>query len=195
MTESGFQHLKADIFQQLDHGLDSRLTYHSTAHTLDVIQQAERIGASEGITDPRMLVLLKIAALFHDTGFLYTYKGHEKKSCEIMEKTIEGLLFSSSEIALIKDMIMATKIPQSADTLPEMILCDADLDYLGRADFEPISDRLHLEMINYDLVKTESEWNRLQVSFIESHRYLTSCSQRDRNPMKLQRLEKLRQKI
>lgn len=195
MTESGFQRLKAEIFQLLDDGLDPRLTYHSTTHTLDVIQQAERIGASEGITDPRMLVLLKIAALFHDTGFLYTYKGHEKKSCEIMEKTLAGPLFNSSEITMIKDMIMATKIPQSANTLPEMILCDADLDYLGRVDFERISDRLHQEMINYDLVKTESEWDKLQVRFFESHSYLTSSSQRDRNPMKLQQLEKLRQKI
>jgi len=76
-----------------------------------------------------------------------------------------------------------------------MILCDADLDYLGRADFELISDRLRIEMINYDLIKTASQWNQLQVSFFESHSYLTSSSQRDRNPMKMQQLEKLRQKI
>jgi len=195
MTESGFQRLKADIFQLLNDGLDPRLTYHSTAHTGDVIQQAERIAASEGITDPRMLILLKVAALFHDTGFLHTYKGHEKKSCELMEKTLADQMFKPSEIITIKNMIMATKIPQSAHTLPEMILCDADLDYLGRADFELISERLRIEMINYDLVKTESEWNQLQVSFFESHSYLTSFSQRDRNPMKLQQLEKLRQKI
>jgi len=195
MTESGFQRLKADIFQQLNHGLDPRLTYHSTVHTSDVMQQAERIAASEGITDPRMLILLQVAALFHDTGFLYSYKDHEKKSCEMMEKALADRMFKPSELATIKNMIMATKIPQSAHTLPEMILCDADLDYLGRADFEPISDRLRIEMFNYDMVKTESEWDQLQVNFFESHSYLTSSSQRDRNPMKLQQLEKLRQKI
>ena len=195
MTESGLQHLKADIFQLLDDGLDPRLTYHSTVHTSDVMQQAARIAATEGITDPEILFLLQVAALFHDTGFLYVYKGHEKKSCEIMEKTLSDDTFNSTEIATIRNMIMATKIPQSPHTLPEMILCDADLDYLGRSDFEQVSDRLHREMINYEIIKTEREWNQLQVKFFEGHNYFTHSSQRDRNPMKMQQLEKLRQKI
>jgi len=195
MTESGFQRLKADTFQLLDDGLDPRLTYHSTAHTRDVMEQAARIAASENITDPEILLLLQIAALFHDSGFLYTYKGHEIKSCEIMEKNLDISMFNSTEIATVKNMIMATKIPQSPRTLTEMILCDADLDYLGRTDFEPISDRLRAEMENYEMIKSEPEWNQLQVSFFQSHRYFTSSSQRDRNPMKMQQLEKLRQKI
>lgn len=195
MTESGFQLLQADIFQMLNAGLDPRLTYHSTAHTRDVMQQAARIAAQEHITDPGTLLLLQVAALFHDTGFLYVYKGHEEKSCDIMEKTIKDSLFDAAEIAMIKNMIMATKIPQSASTLPEKVLCDADLDYFGRKDFEIISNRLRMEMLNYGLVKTEHEWNQLQVSFIENHRYFTVSSQRDRNPMKMQQLELLKQKL
>jgi predicted metal-dependent HD superfamily phosphohydrolase len=112
-----------------------------------------------------------------------------------MEKSLADSKFNSSEMAIIKNMIMATKIPQSPLTLPEMILCDADLDYLGRADFEQISDRLRMEMMNYELIKTEPEWNQVQVSFFEGHRYFTSSSQRDRNPIKMQQLEKLRQKL
>jgi len=33
-------------------------------------------------------------------------------------------------------MIMATKIPQSPKNLLEQIICDADLDYLGRERYE-----------------------------------------------------------
>jgi predicted metal-dependent HD superfamily phosphohydrolase len=112
-----------------------------------------------------------------------------------MEKSLADSMFNPTNIATIKNMIMATKIPQSPHSLPEMILCDADLDYLGRADFEQVSDRLRREMMNYEIIKTEPEWNHLQVSFFEGHRYFTSSSQRDRNPMKMQQLEKLRQKI
>ncbi len=112
-----------------------------------------------------------------------------------MEKMLADSMFKSSEIAIIKNMIMATKITQSPHTLSEMILCDADLDYLGRSDFEQVSDRLRMEMMNYEIIKTEPEWNQLQVSFFESHHYFTCSSQRDRNPMKMQQLEKLRLKI
>ena len=195
MTESGFLRLKTETLQLLEAGLDPRLTYHSTAHTLDVMEQVQRIAASEKITDPRILLLLQIASLFHDTGFLYTYKEHEKRSCEIMEDSIDKSLFSEGEIVTIKNMIMATKIPQSPHTLPEKVICDADLDYLGRKDFEMISDLLRIELMNYVLVKSDREWNLIQVNFFEKHRYFTGSSQRDRAPMKVQSLEKLRQMI
>ena len=193
MTESGFQGLKAEVLQMLTVGLDPQLTYHSLAHTIDVMAQAERIAVSENVTDSRILLLLQIATLFHDTGFLYTYKGHEEKSCEILDEHIDASLFSLSEIVLIKDMIMATKIPQSAVSLPEMIICDADLDYLGREDFEVISENLRKEMIAFDFIKSNKEWYIREVDFIESHRYYTVTSQRLRQPSKIQYLEKLRQ--
>jgi uncharacterized protein len=195
MTESGFLQLKSRILRLLRSGLDPRLTYHSQAHTEDVVHQVERIAAAENITDNRLLLLMRIAALFHDTGFLRTYKGHEKESCVIMLTTIDTNEFDETEIDIIKGMIMATKIPQMPQTLPEMIICDADLDYLGRDDFELISNALKKEFLAYGVIKTESEWDRLQVSFFDNHKYLTASSIRDRCPVKMQHLEILKKKL
>jgi uncharacterized protein len=152
MTESGFLQLKSRIFRLLRSGLDPRLTYHSTEHTEDVLRQVERIAAAENITDIRQLLLIRIAALFHDTGFLRTYKGHEKESCVIMLATLDTGLFTEAEIDMICGMIMATKIPQMPKNLPEMIICDADLDYLGREDFEAISNSLKNEFLTYGVI-------------------------------------------
>lgn len=195
MTESGFLQLKSRILRLLRSGLDPRLTYHSPAHTEDVVQQVERIAAAENITDKRQLLLMRIAALFHDTGFLRTYKGHEKESCIFMLATIDTDLFDESEIEMISGMIMATKIPQAPQTLPEMIICDADLDYLGRDDFELISNALKTEFLAYGVIKTEPEWDSLQVNFFDSHKYFTASSIRDRCPVKMQHLELLKQKL
>ena len=195
MTESGFLQLKSKILLLLRTGLDPRLTYHSPAHTEDVLRQVERIAAAENITDTRLLLLMRIAALFHDTGFLRTYKGHEKESCLILHETVDDCQFDDTEIKIMNGMIMATKIPQSPKSLPEMIICDADLDYLGRNDFEVISNALKNEFITYHVIKDEEEWDRLQVSFFEGHSYFTSASLRDRYPIKMQHLEKLKQKL
>ena len=92
-------------------------------------------------------------------------------------------------------MIMATKIPQQPRSLPEMIICDADLDYLGRNDFTDISCTLKKEFLAYQVIKTEEEWDQLQVSFFESHNYFTASSARDRSPKKIQHLEMLKQKL
>ena len=195
MTDSGFLKLKSGMLKLLRTDLDPRLTYHSPAHTKDVLQQVERLAAAENITDKRLLHLMRIAALFHDTGFLRSYKGHEEISCAIMRERVGRGILDESELQLIERMIMATKIPQSPVTLPEMIICDADLDYLGRDDFEHISNTLKTEFIIYGIIKDDEEWDRLQISFFNSHQYFTKTSIRERCPVKSQHLARLKKKL
>lgn len=195
MTESGFLLLKSTILELLRTGLDPRLTYHCLAHTEDVLEQAERIALSEGIADHKQLLLIKIAALFHDSGFLHTYKGHEEESCRIMESHLKDSNLTPHDIEIIRGMIMATKVPQVPSNLPEMILCDADLDYLGRDDFKPISDTLKAEFLVYGIIKTEHDWDEIQVNFFESHRYFTATSLKNRYPLKMKHLHTLKQKV
>ena len=195
MTDSGFLKLKSGMLKLLRTDLDPRLTYHSPAHTEDVLQQVERLAAAENITDKRLLYLMRIAALFHDTGFLRSYKGHEEVSCAIMRERVGRGILDESELQLIERMIMATKIPQSPVTLPEMIICDADLDYLGRDDFENISNTLKTEFMIYGIIKDEEEWDRLQISFFNSHQYFTKTSIRERCPVKSQHLARLKKRL
>lgn len=195
MTESGFLQLKSTILELLRTDLDQRLTYHCLAHTEDVLEQAQRIALTEGIADPKLLLLIKIAALFHDTGFLRTYKGHEEESCRIMEEYIGDHDLTKRDIEMIKGMIRATKVPQTPHNLSEKILCDADLDYLGRDDFKSISETLKDEFLVYGIIKTEQDWDDMQVSFFESHRYFTDTSLQNRYPLKMKHLQALKQKV
>ena len=140
-----------------------------------------------------MLLLMKTAALFHDTGFVDIYVGHEERSCEIMIKELKGHEFEESEMTLMTNMIMATKMPQSPKALHEMVLCDADLDYLGRDDFPVINKRLKNELLAYGFIKDLNEWNELQVNFLSNHRYFTESSVRLRDPVKYEHLLALKQ--
>lgn len=195
MTESGFLELKSKILELLRTGLDPKLTYHSPAHTEDVLTQSERLAAAEGITDFQTLLLLRVAALFHDTGFLRTYRGHEEVSCQIMRDCLGDHSFPEAEMDQIGSMIMATKLPQSPATLSEMIICDADLDYLGRNDFEEISNCLKDEFLEFGIVGSVPEWDRLQVNFFNSHQYFTHTAIQERLPQKALHLALLKQKL
>jgi hypothetical protein len=86
---------------------------------------------------------------------------------------------------------MATKIPQTPQTQLERILCDADLDYLGRDDFFSIGSRLFEEMKGRGFVESEREWNLIQKTFLESHRYHTAFSRANREEMKQQHLQEI----
>ena len=146
-----FTSIKQPILSRLENELDPRLGYHNLSHTLDVVEQAEVIAKQEKVNDKHDLLLLKTAAVFHDSGFLTVYKNHEEKSCEIASESLINV-FSEEDINKIRGMIMATKIPQTPHTLLEQIICDADLDYLGRNDFEPISRNLYKEFITYKVI-------------------------------------------
>jgi predicted metal-dependent HD superfamily phosphohydrolase len=174
--------------------LEPKLTYHNLAHTKDVMKQVERIAIGEQIAEKNDILLLKVAALFHDSGFLETYKHHEEKSVEFMLRNlVEGDL-TETEIDRVKGMIMATKIPQSPANALEQIICDADLDYLGRDDFEKIANGLKEEFLVYGVIKTEADWDPLQIKFFEMHSYFTQTCRNDRAPKKKVHLDQLKAK-
>ena len=89
---------------------------------------------------------------------------------------------------------MATQMPPKPETLLEKIICDADLDYLGRSDMIPVSNTLYKELEEQDKIGTFNDWNKLQVKFLSSHQYFTQTARslREVNKQKqIERVEKL----
>lgn len=186
-----FEKIRQQIIAKLRSDLDPKLIYHNLEHTLDVIKQSEVIALAEGIEPGYEMELLKTAASFHDSGFLYTYKNHEERSCEIARKELEGFL-SEDDLEKVFGMIMATKIPQMPHNLLQQIICDADLDYLGRDDFEPISKNLYKEFIDFGIIPEEIDWDAIQIKFFETHHYFTQTTFAKRNNQKQEHLLQLK---
>ncbi|MCF2446445.1 HD domain-containing protein [Dyadobacter sp. CY345] len=183
------------ILDLLNKNLSSTLYYHGLHHTLDVVDQALILADEEGVKSEASLKLLKTAALFHDCGFMNTYKDHEEEGCRIARSELPLFSYTNEEIDQICGMIMATKIPQSPKNQLEKILCDADLDYLGRNDFEPIAASLFEELKSRQIIENEKTWNFVQVKFLESHHYHTNSARSKRAESKQKRLEELRKLI
>jgi uncharacterized protein len=186
------QFFKAEeaIMTKLKNELAEHLTYHSYFHTLDVLNAAMQIAETEHISKEE-LSLLRIAAAYHDSGFLEVYKGHEQKSCEYARRDLPAFDFTNEQIEIICGIIMATKIPQSPTTKLQEIIADADLDYLGRSDYKHIAAKLFAELKVQNVLKEESEWIKLQESFIQAHHYFTDFSKTTREPVKQQHLKEL----
>jgi uncharacterized protein len=183
---------KQFILAKLRTELAGTLHYHGLHHTRDVLKMAVEIATSEGIRG-RELKLVKTAALFHDAGFVKNkHAGHEHEGCLMARAVLPGFGYTTSDIEIICGMIMATKIPQSPQNLLEQIICDADLDYLGREDFYSVGNSLFDELKIYHLIGDERAWNRLQVSFLSAHRFHTRTNKTLRDPVKQRYLDKLR---
>jgi len=187
-----YEKTKNFMVNKLNKGLPENLHYHSVNHVLDVLTAAEMLGEKEKISEKEM-ELVKVAVLFHDSGYLVSSKEHEQLGCELAKKELPGFGYSNDEIDSICGMIMATRYPQTPKNHLEEIICDADLDYLGRDDFFTTGNTLLKEMNTNGSIQTEADWNKLQESFLTSHRYFTDTANRLRNKKKQEHLEKIRQ--
>ncbi len=183
MPITSFETIKQHLITKLK-DLDPRLRYHNVEHTLDVLRHAERIAREEKIHNERELYLLKIAALYHDAGFLRIYDGHEEESCDIFLQDARDFDLTEDEQDLVQDLIMATKLTNQPHTLLQKILRDADVDYLGRRDFDEISNRLKEELLQFDFINDENEWESRQLEFLKKHTYYTHSSKAIRGPLK-----------
>ena len=189
-----FHAVKAYILDKLSRELSEKLTYHGLHHTLDVLHATEELCHFEKIP-PYESILLKTAALFHDSGFTISNINHEEHGCNLARKVLKSYSYTHYEIERICGMIMATKIPQQPKNKLEAILCDADLDYLGRDDFYNIGQTLFQEFVEFNVVKNEEDWNQLQVKFLESHRFFTPTNQSRRTYKKVKYLSELRRVV
>lgn len=170
------------------------LDYHNMGHVEDVLKAAVTIAEAEGV-EGEDVNLIRLAALLHDAGFIHQAEEHEKKSVEIAKEILPGFNLTSDQIATVCGMIMATKIPQMPKNQLEEILCDADLDYLGRDDFDIISAGLKSEFEKRGIVESEREWNLVQKTFFENHSYHTEFGRKTRAHRKQEHYKMILQKL
>jgi adenylate cyclase len=170
-----FTDIQEIILDKLEMDLPGYLFYHNVKHTVDVVTEVELIGWAEGCSDEEIL-LLKTAALFHDAGHIIAYDNHEYFSTKIAREMLPDFNYTSDQIERICSIIMSTKLPPEPTNLLENIICDSDLDYLGRSDFIPVSNTLYEELKAQNKMGSLSDWNRIQVKFISGHQYFTKTA-------------------
>lgn len=179
---------------RLEADLPPALVYHSAWHTReDVVPATLRLAEAEGIAGANLL-LLRVAAHYHDIGFVLQRDGHELAGIRIATEVLPSFGFGPAQIGSIVSIIMATKLPQSPRDHLGKILADADLDVLGRADFMARNAQLRVELAAFDDAVTDARWYTGQLGFLRAHTYFTAsaraarCEGKARNAQALERL-------
>lgn len=170
-----YEQIYSVLLPRLEKELPSYLSYHNIDHTKNVIAAAEQLATMENITGDDLL-LLKTAALFHDAGFLQQSAGHEEISCIIVREYLPNYGYSNIQIEQICRMIMATRIPQSPSDHLSQILCDADLFYIGGENYSSFAQKLFEEYKYTGVVKTDVDWQLMQIEFLSAHSYFTGSA-------------------
>jgi len=185
-----FAAAKEFVLNKLKKELRPDLFYHCYNHTIDVYESTLKLAKLEKI-EGNNLVLLKTAALYHDTGFLIGYKDHEEQSVVYIREFLPKFGYSKKEIDIIAKMIQATKLPQNPKTITEKILCDADLDYLGRDDFFMIANKLLCEWNINGIPTSLRKWYYIQIDFLSNNDYFTKSAKSLRKEKKKKNLSQI----
>lgn len=179
------------VLHRLDHELSPNLTYHSLVHTQEEVVPAVDLIATLENTSAEEHLLLLTAAYYHDLGFIRQRKDHEMISIEIAGQTLPGFGYSNAQVEVIRGIIHATCLPQSPANLPEQIMVDADLDYLGNQVFWARSNDYRLELEHFEGKFTDEEWYSYELRFMQSHQYFTGSARALREPLKQQHIQEI----
>ena len=190
----GYNTLRKKSLKLLSTQLSKDLCYHGIHHTLDVLKVVNQYIKREKV-HAQDAKLLRIGALLHDIGFTVSYTDHELRSVEIATKLMSELDFSKEHIKTVNGLILSTRVPQKPKNILEKIICDSDLDYLGRSDFYSKSNLLFKELKTYSNIESKLEWNKLQVKFLKAHKYHTKFANKYRQPQKMKRILEIEQQI
>lgn len=185
-----YNQFKEAIFIKFANEMPVAYAYHGLHHTQYVLDACERYIDMLNLNDEDSIIL-RVAALLHDIGLIWSYDDHEEASILYAREILPHWGIKDDPITQICKMVASTKIPQHPTDLLSQILCDADLDYLGTSDFYPIGQTLFKEFLNIGLVKNEYEFDLVQIKFLLSHQYHTEFAKKYREPIKKSHLNSL----
>ena len=179
MTGSIVQKSERFIRDLFEKEMPDRLIYHDIEHTEYVVNQARIIGQNSGLTEEEINTVL-VAAWFHDSGFVSTSIGHEKKSQELAREFLTSAGVKKDQIGKVLLCIKATEMPQDpGDNRLAMVLCDADMAYLSEDFYFDRTKKLRKEWNTSSERKlSRKEYYLETVDLFNNHSYFTEYATR-----------------
>jgi predicted metal-dependent HD superfamily phosphohydrolase len=186
---------KTFISSLLTTELSENCVFHTIAHTLDVVANAEIIGKYCKLEESSLNVL-RICALFHDVGYVDAYDDHEIFSAERAKKYLHSKNIDQEIIDQVEVAILATKTPQNPQDKISRILCDADLMNLTFDVYFEQIDLMRKEWEKVGKAKLDShEFHISSLEFFQSHQYHSEYGKKILQPKKEKTELKIRNKV
>lgn len=173
----------------------SNLVYHTVDHTQKVVDHVNEIASHYDLSEKDILIL-NIAAWFHDTGHLYEEPAmHEQKSVELMRDWISQKDIYAALADDIAATILATKIDRPPANLLQEIIKDADTYHFGSKDFRKADKLMKKEMKLRNQNTILIDWENNTLALLENHRFYTDYSKTHLDQKKEKNIAKLKEKL
>lgn len=171
------------------------LVYHNIEHTREVLHNVELIARHEKITIEEMNIL-KMAAWFHDTGYIKKYVGHEEESVKIAVEFLRSKQVDADVIEQVANCILATDFARQPENKIQEVLRDADFMHMGKENYPEYADRLRREVNAAGIRKIKKhDFEKESVDMFLAHTFYTEYCRRQLTDIKESNLENLKASI
>ena len=161
------------ITQLFEQQLPPELLYHDIAHTASVRKTALILADHYQLNETDREAM-ELASLFHDSGYIKAYTGHEAVSQDVAEAFLSQYNYPPERIAHIKELIAATKLDYVPKNLHQEIIKDSDLNNLGQGKYLRTISNLRDEIAVFLNAKfKDREWYEQNIQFMDNHHYFT----------------------
>lgn len=190
--------LKAEayIFNLFKDKLSSEYIYHDYLHTLRVVTAVNELINGEHILE-QDATHLRLAAWFHDSGYIDGLKNHEERSCEIFKEFIKENSFDSVNIDQVCNLILATKCANFPTNLLEMCMKDADFFHFTLDNYNELAELLKKELETTCIQElTDVDWCTQNLNVLnKNHYFFTDYAKANWQPKKEKNIFKLRENL
>lgn len=171
--------------------LDRRYSYHNAVHSQDVCAALEEfLQSTADPFEPSEREALQIAAIFHDFGYLVRPDENEICCREYVQMFGKEFALPPALQVRAMELIMETAFPYRPISAAGKLLCDADIEYIGRDIFWQRAADFRQELAAQGQVMTDLQWYCREVEFLRSNAFFTDTANRLRGAL---RMENLRQ--
>jgi adenylate cyclase len=169
--------IEEEFLKRMEEGLPAILVFHNLRYSIDLLTRCELLLGSEKLSDETRLFVRTAAVLIclsYSKGYIernnYTYQ----LSWELLPK----FHYSDSQIKKINHLISMPLFSNMAESIPEKILCDARLAFLGKNNFTEYVNNLYQELNYYGQVTSKDEFVSFLKTYISDFRYYTLTAQK-----------------
>lgn len=168
--------------------------YHNYQHTASVVAAAAELCTHYQLSDQKVFIV-KIAALFHDLGYLDDSNNHEAASMSLATKFLSQHQADPAVTEQVIACIEATKMPQKPQNLLQQIVCDADLSHFSTDSFADKSKQLRKEtQTRCGFAISKEAWRHQTINLLQRHQFHTSYAREHWYLKKMENLEEQQQK-
>ena len=184
------QDIEEKYIKKMEEELPAILLFHNLKYCIDLLTQCEILFNSEKLSDENRL-LVRTAALFECMSYSKGYTERNDYIYQLSRELLPKYHYSDKQIEKIRKLINTNFIPPEAGTLPEKILSDARLAFLGKKNLSDSLNKLYEEKRLFGQAPSRIEFLDNIIQFLHSFKFYTiTANKLSEVPVKFQ-IEKL----